>query len=56
MALAEEFDIILMDIEMSVTDGETATKELIKGGYSLPIMTLSANAILEDMHRYKKLE
>ena len=40
---------------MSVMEGETATKELIKSRYSSPIVALSANAILEDIHRYKKI-
>jgi len=53
-AASEEFDVILMDVQMPVMDGLTATlkiraMELERGGRAVPILALSANARPEDI-------
>jgi PAS domain S-box-containing protein len=53
-AASEEFDVVLMDVQMPVMDGLTATRkiramELERGRRAVPILALSANARPEDI-------
>jgi len=52
---SEKFDLILMDINMPVMDGITATKEIKKiesSYYPIPIVALTANSIAGDKEKY----
>ncbi len=54
---AESFDLVLMDIQMPVVDGEQATQEIreIDKSQKVPIVAVTANAMKEAKKRYLEI-
>ncbi|MCG6551295.1 MAG: response regulator [Candidatus Magnetominusculus sp. LBB02] len=48
MACENHYDVVLMDMQMPVMDGVSATKEIRKNKAGLPIIAMTANAMVTD--------
>jgi signal transduction histidine kinase/DNA-binding response OmpR family regulator len=51
-ALSDEFDLILMDMQMPIMGGVEATSLLRQAGIDVPIYALTANVMKEDLQRH----
>ena len=50
-ALQQDYDLILMDMQMPIMGGVEAIEKLRVAGYKNPIVTLTANALKQDRER-----
>ncbi len=54
-ALADDHDLVLMDIQMPVMDGTAAVQMLRAAGYRTPIVALTANVMRSDVEGYRRV-
>ncbi len=53
-ALANDYDVVLMDIQMPVMDGHQAVQTLREKNYAVPIVALTAHAMKEEVLRTRE--
>lgn len=53
--VSESFDLILMDMQMPVMDGKTATTKIRENDTSTPIIALTANIMQSDIQSYHEI-
>ena len=53
-ALRDDYDLILMDMQMPVMGGVEAVEMLQASGCTIPVVALTANAMNEDRQLYRK--
>ena len=53
-ALAEDFDLIFMDMQMPLMGGEEATRLIRHAGIDTPVIAVTANVMSEDLERYRR--
>jgi len=49
-----QYDLVLMDVNMPKMDGVEATKKLRENGFKIPIVALTANVMAEEKSAYLK--
>jgi PAS domain S-box-containing protein len=54
LAGKEDFDLVLMDMQMPIMDGYEATRQLRSQGFSAPIVAMTANAMQGDEKRCRE--
>lgn len=47
----DNYDVLLMDLQMPIMDGYEATALLRQKGYGAPIVALTAHAMIEERNR-----